>query len=127
MSNSASFAAEPRASGTSHPITLQRAVALGLMINELLTNALKHAFPDGSPGQVEVKFQKRSPEFCLVVRDNGVGLDRAARGSGMGQELVRALAQGLGGGVSVEDAQPGLQMTITFPTDPATSVGPLPT
>ena len=95
--------------------------------NELLTNALKHAFPNGRPGQVGVQFEKRSPEFCLVVRDNGVGLDGAARGSGMGQELVRALAQGLGGGVSVEDAQPGLQMTITFPTDPATSVGPLPT
>jgi two-component sensor histidine kinase len=114
-------------SAESHPITLQRAVALGLMINELLTNALKHAFPDGSPGQVEVKFQKRSSEFCLAVHDNGVGLAGAVRGSGMGQELVRALAQGLGGRVSVEDAQPGLQMTITFPADPATSPAPIPT
>jgi two-component sensor histidine kinase len=97
------------------------------MINELLTNALKHAFPDGSPGQVEVQFQKRSSEFCLAVHDNGVGLAGAVRGSGMGQELVRALAKGLGGRVSVEDAQPGLQMTITFPADPTTSVAPLPT
>ena len=45
----------------------------------------------------------------------------------MGQELVRALAQGLGGQVSVEEAHPGLQMTITFPADPTTTAAPHPT
>jgi two-component sensor histidine kinase len=114
-------------SAESNPITLQRAVALGLIINELLTNALKHAFPDGRPGQVEVQFQRRSSEFHLIVRDDGVGLAGTVPGSGMGQELVRALAQGLGGRVSTEDAQPGLRMAITFPAEPAASHAPVPT
>jgi two-component sensor histidine kinase len=111
----------------SHPITLQRAVPLGLITNELLTNALKHAFPNGRPGRVEVEFQKRGADFCLVVRDDGVGLAGAVRGSGMGQELVRALAHGLGGRVSVSDAHPGLQIAILFPADPATRPAPMPT
>jgi two-component sensor histidine kinase len=114
-------------SAESNPITLQRAVALGLIINELLTNALKHAFPDGRPGQVEVQFQRRSSEFHLIIRDDGVGLAGPVPGSGMGQELVRALAQGLGGRVSSEDAQPGLRMAITFPAEPAASHAPVPT
>ncbi len=107
-----------RVSAESHPITLQRAVALGLMINELLTNALKHAFPDGSAGQVEVQFQRQSADFCLRVRDNGAGLGGAVRGTGMGQDLVRGLAASLGGRAVIEDAQPGVEVKILFPADP---------
>jgi two-component sensor histidine kinase len=102
----------------SHPITLGRAVALGLIINELLTNALKYAFADGRAGQVEVRFQKQSSDFCLIIRDNGVGLGGAVRGTGIGQELVRGLALSLGGRVLIEDAQPGLEVKVMFPADP---------
>jgi two-component sensor histidine kinase len=107
----------------SHPITLRRAVALGLIINELLTNALKHAFPDGRAGHLEVQFQKQSADFCLRVRDNGVGLNGAVRGAGMGQELVRALATSLGGRALIADAQPGLEVKIMFPADPDSPSG----
>ena len=68
-------------SAESHPITLQRAVALGLMINELLTNALKHAFPDGRPGQVEVNSRSEVPSFAWQFTTTGSGLPGPCAGA----------------------------------------------
>ena len=58
------------------PILLQitEAVPCGLIVNELLTNALKHAFPEGRPGKIKIKFHSTDGECLLEVGDNGVGL-----------------------------------------------------
>ncbi|WP_413168175.1 PAS domain S-box protein [Capilliphycus salinus ALCB114379] len=56
-------------------INLETAIPCGLLINELITNALKHAFPDGRPGEVYVEFyQDLEQKLHLTVRDNGVGI-----------------------------------------------------
>ena len=59
----------------------------GLIVNELVTNAIKHAFPDGRPGTTCVQLQEEAGCLSLSVEDDGVGLDgRRIRGTGMGQD-----------------------------------------
>lgn len=52
---------------------MQRRPASGLVTNELITNAVKHAFPEGREGEIDVKFEKADSGWRLSVRDNGVG------------------------------------------------------
>lgn len=91
-----------------HPLAADRAVPLGLVLNETVTNALKYAFPEERPGTVRVRFAREGAEFSLTVIDDGIGLpqegdlDRAPpgplpRGSGLGTRLLRALAAQLRG------------------------------
>jgi two-component sensor histidine kinase len=54
-----------------------RAVAVGLIVNELVTNAAKHAFADGRPGQIQVAFDRRGEGYRLTVEDDGRGLVEA--------------------------------------------------
>jgi two-component sensor histidine kinase len=82
----------------------EQAVAVGLITNELLTNALKYAFPDDRSGTVTVRFARQGDRFELVVADDGIGVSSEApsRGSsGLGQRLVRSLAAQLGGTVEI--------------------------
>jgi two-component sensor histidine kinase len=74
-----------------------RAVPLGLVVNELVTNALKHAFPDGRSGTIRVEFRiPPGGEARLCVCDDGVGMGPPRPGSS-GTELVRRLVQQIGG------------------------------
>jgi two-component system, sensor histidine kinase PdtaS len=82
----------------------EQAVAVGLITNELLTNALKYAFPDDRNGTVTVRFARDGESFELVVADNGIGVSSEAPSngsSGLGQRLVRSLAAQLGGTVEI--------------------------
>ena len=84
-----------------HALPLARAADIGLVVNELVTNALKHAFPNGRDGVVRVSFRRDDDAYELVVADDGVGTvpGRAARdaGGGLGSQILRALAVQLGG------------------------------
>ena len=80
-----------------------RAVAVGLIVNELVTNAAKHAFNDGKPGEIRVAFGKARDGYRLTVEDNGRGLpaDYATRGPGLGRGLVEAFTRQAGGSLKV--------------------------
>lgn len=110
-----------------HMLSVNRAGAVGLIVNELVTNALKHAFPDDREGVVRVAFRSSGPDYLLVVADNGIGMaprspaggQRTAKQGGMGRRLVRALAAQLGGGIETSCAEPsGTIATIRFPVSP---------
>lgn len=94
------------------------ALALGLATNELITNAVKHAFPEGRDGTITVAFTRAGDGWRLVVSDNGVGMapdrSKAGLGTGLIQQFVRQIGAGLevGGG-------PGTTVTITLPPDAA--------
>ena len=86
-------------------LPVDRAIPCGLILNELLTNALKHAFPEGRRGKVRVTLRREGPEILLLgVADDGVGLpgdhDDGVNGS-LGFRLVRAFAEQLGATVRV--------------------------
>lgn len=91
----------------------QQAIAIGLVINELVTNALKHAFPDDRGGMVAITL-RRDSGLSLIVEDNGVGVP-AIRQDQMGSRLTRMLAEHLGGTLQFEDATPGHRVRIDLP------------
>jgi two-component sensor histidine kinase len=90
-----------------------RAVAVGLIVNELVTNAAKHAFVDGRPGQIRVVFAKDGADYRLVVEDDGQGLpaDFATRRQGLGRGLVEAFTRQAGGSLTVGDG-PGARFEV---------------
>lgn len=92
--------------------------SLGIIVNELLTNALKHAFPNGGEGSVRLELgQVDTDEVELRYRDDGVGMtDAAASGAsgGLGMVLVQTLTDQLGGTLEVR-AEAGTMVLIRFP------------
>jgi PAS domain S-box-containing protein len=93
-----------------------RAVPCGLIVNELVTNALKYAFPDGRSGTVTVAMQQDNDQIRLIVSDDGVGM-RAdfdlAETESLGIQLVNMLTNQLDGTVTMDVAQ-GTRFTICF-------------
>ena len=88
-------------------------VSLGLIITELVINALKHAFPGDRPGHIEVDYNFQGPNWSLCVRDDGVGMPLTAPArTGMGASIVRALAGQLGAAVETSARHPGTQVSI---------------
>ena len=93
----------------------ERAVPLGLVVNELVTNALKHAFPEERPGTVRVSFHLTARgEGVLRVRDDGAGMGPPRPGSS-GIELVRLLAQQIDGHLEQETPERGTAFCVCFP------------
>ena len=90
------------------------------IVNELVSNALKHAFPDGRGGHVLVELRDLGGgQYALVVSDDGVGLPAdfdLGRGQSLGLQLVGDLSQQLGGTVAVS-RESGTTFTITFRSD----------
>lgn len=72
---------------------LDTAMPLGLIANELVTNSLKHAFPDGRPGTVRIRLFREGGDVVFEVSDDGVGSATGERAKGLGKRLVEALAQ----------------------------------
>ena len=89
------------------------------MFNELLGNALKHAFPAGRAGRIAVTLADRGGACVLAVADDGVGL--GSHQAGFGSALVKLLCQQLHADLEVVDAQPGVRATVTVPMTPAAS------
>ncbi|MCW2242689.1 MHYT domain-containing protein [Azospirillum canadense] len=72
---------------------LDTAMPLGLIANELVTNSLKHAFPDGRSGTVRIRLFREGDDVVFEVSDDGVGSDTGERAKGLGKRLIEALAQ----------------------------------
>jgi two-component sensor histidine kinase len=100
------------------PMQLPLAVAtpLGLITNELVTNAFKHAFPSERPGRIDVELRRTAGVVELAVADDGVGHDPAgpATGGGLGHLLVEQLARQLGGSVATE-GKGGTRVVVRIP------------
>lgn len=98
-------------------LDIDTAVPLGLILNELITNAFKYAFPDGREGSIIVEFSRRAGKALLRVSDNGVGLPEGwvpRQSDTLGVNLVTGLVQQLGGGVEWVSEGMGTIIVITF-------------
>jgi two-component sensor histidine kinase len=90
----------------------EKAAPLGLIVNELLTNALKHAFPDNRAGTVRVMLTAGS-QIVLTVEDDGIGCSADKRDN-LGSQLVRRLVAQLGGTITWEARQPGCRVAVVL-------------
>jgi two-component sensor histidine kinase len=90
-------------------------VSLGLIVTELVINALKHAFPGNRSGQILVNYRSQGPNWVLSVRDDGVGMPvgEARTKPGLGTSIVQALSAQLHAVIKVTDAMPGTSVSIT--------------
>jgi two-component sensor histidine kinase len=97
-------------------------VSLGLIVTELVINALKHAFPGHRAGKIMVQYQSRGPDWTLSVRDNGIGMPSASESGkpGLGTNIVEALAKRLEAKVEVCGADPGTAVSIIHAQGTAT-------
>lgn len=93
-----------------------RAVAIGIIVNELVMNAVKYAYPDGA-GPIHVDLTGRGGELELCIADDGVGLNAKAdpRSTGMGQRIVTAMAAKLAASVERDPAHSGTRIVLRFP------------
>jgi PAS domain S-box-containing protein len=91
---------------------------VGLIVNELLTNAWKHAFPTGAAGTILVRMgAAHDDSIRLTIEDNGSGIGDASQSSdqGLGMGLTQALVDQLQGDLVYEQANPGTRVVITVP------------
>ena len=98
------------------PIRLptDRAVSLGVIVTELVTNACKYAYPTGG-GEVRVALRRVDDDvFLLAVEDDGCGIpeDAVPRGTGLGTKLIRAMAQSLQSIVEYDPTHTGVRATL---------------
>lgn len=102
-------------------LNIDMAVPCGLIINEVLSNSLKHAFPEGREGEVRIALREEPPGTAqLVLADNGIGLRQDVdwtTSRTLGLRLVRTLAQQLHGELEVESGA-GTEVRLRFPLEP---------
>lgn len=90
------------------------AASLGLIVTELVINAVKYAFPDDRPGEIVVDYALDGRDWVLSVSDNGVGCDPEGQATnpGLGTGIVAALGQSLQAEVVRANARPGTRITV---------------
>lgn len=97
-------------------VDADRATCISILVNELATNALKHAFPNDRHGTVRVELKRSASGLELIIADDGVGMARSAwtRGSGLGNKLVDTFTEQLGAQHEVETDEGGTRHRFRF-------------
>ncbi len=101
-----------------HVLDLKQAVPLALILNELVTNALKYGCPADRPCRIHVGFGTDGPDYRLSVSDDGVGLPKGFSSrskKSLGMRAIEALARQLGGRLVVEQPEAGAAFAVVFP------------
>lgn len=95
-------------------LDIDTAVPLGLIINELLTNTVKYAFPENNTGTITIKLEKQTNNVLhLEVADNGIGKSNTIQGTGFGTQLISLLTRQLNGTMK-EDYTNGTSVVFNF-------------
>jgi len=97
-------------------LDINTAIPLGLIVNELIINSLKHAFPEGKSGKIDVDFYKKDDTFVLVVSDDGIGFPEDIdykNTESLGLQLVNTLTDQINGEIELNSSN-GTEFTIKF-------------
>ncbi|MET0546044.1 MAG: histidine kinase dimerization/phosphoacceptor domain -containing protein [Caulobacterales bacterium] len=95
------------------PMPRDEAVAIGIVLNELVTNAAKHAFVDGQSGLISIEFRALEKGWRMHVTDNGKGLPPNSQMRGLGSTLIAAFAQKAHAQISSERLEQGARFTLS--------------
>lgn len=97
-------------------VDINTAIPLGLIVNELITNSLKHGFPEGKKGEINIDFRHQNGNFVLSVADNGAGFPKDLdfrNTDSLGLQLVNNLTDQIDGTVEL-DTTDGTEFKVTF-------------
>ena len=95
--------------------SIETAVPLGLIINEIITNSLKHGFKNiESGGIINIKLSAKEEEYTLLIGDNGVGFTEKRKFKSLGLKLIKKLSIQLNATIERDDARAGTLYKITF-------------
>ncbi|WP_188312019.1 sensor histidine kinase [Salinarimonas soli] len=98
-------------------LTVDVAAPLGLIANELITNVLKHAFPESATGNLLVSLEQQAGELVLTIKDDGEGSrGKQSSGGGLGARLIERLAEQIGAGVEMNLSDAGVTCTVRLPS-----------
>ncbi len=98
-------------------LTIDTAIPLGLLIDELLTNSFKYAFPDNQQGDIYISLKLENDKYILIVKDNGIGLPKdynPKESKTLGTDLIYTLIKQIKASITVDNSV-GTCYTITFP------------
>lgn len=99
-------------------LDIDTAIPCGLIINELITNSLKYAFPEGESGEIAINFTRTDNTYNLTVKDSGIGLPEGfdyMQANTLGLQIVNVLIKQLGGTMQIR-SDGGTEAVITFTT-----------
>ncbi|KQP50296.1 histidine kinase dimerization/phosphoacceptor domain -containing protein [Methylobacterium sp. Leaf108] len=103
-------------------VPVEKAPPVALMMNELITNALKHAFPEQRPGRLSVAVRPDGNYFGITIIDDGVGMStQAPVRRTFGKRLIETLARQLNASIAWQPADPGTRINIRLPREAADS------
>ncbi|MBZ2164574.1 ATP-binding protein [Methanobacterium sp. VT] len=97
-------------------LDINTAIPLGLIVNELITNSLTHAFPEGKRGKINVKFHPKDDHYEFTVKDNGIGFPKDIdfqNTDSLGLQLINSLTDQIDGNIKL-DRTTGTEFKITF-------------
>jgi len=98
-------------------LNINQAIPCGMICNELITNSLKHAFPDKNEGEIVVRFKEESGSIKITVKDNGIGLPddfNPDKSSTFGMTLLTILSKQLGADINFDREGDGFGCKIEF-------------
>lgn len=100
-------------------LSTDRAISVALIVNELITNAAKYAYPGRSDGRIHISVKAAADDTLAVsVRDEGAGLPAGfdlATPKGLGMRIITSFAQQLGGTLAIHARDPGTEFVLTMP------------
>jgi len=97
-------------------LATDKAVSVGVVVTELVTNAYKYAYPPEEPGEIRVALRRSADRLELAVEDDGVGWtgEGKPRGTGLGSRIVRAMATNLRSALVYTPAPRGTRAFLSF-------------
>jgi len=100
-------------------VNMTQAIPLALIMNEIITNAILHAFKKTGKGEISVSMHQTDDRVKLIISDNGIGIDlkeKKTRAETLGMVLINGLSEDINGEIIIENKQ-GTSVTLVFPVE----------